>query len=74
MTSINGRKVKDISNLKNQDSMYLAHTMGETLSHALAEVALKRPVDPIEYLAEWLYKHAENRKYAEEVCTCIDEI
>ncbi|CAH1789801.1 unnamed protein product [Owenia fusiformis] len=51
---------------KNIDSRYLADQLGEALQLALAEVADKRPWDPIEYLAQWLYKHAENLKNDEE--------
>lgn len=42
------------------DAQYLRDTVGTCLSACLAEVCQKRPTDPIEYIAYWLYKHVEN--------------
>ncbi|XP_074659279.1 uncharacterized protein LOC141912018 [Tubulanus polymorphus] len=46
---------------KTFDACYLANALGNVLTEALAEVADKRPWDPVEYLAMWLYKYAETR-------------
>ncbi|XP_051837947.1 DPY30 domain-containing protein 1-like isoform X2 [Antechinus flavipes] len=42
------------------ESRYLRRFLGQCLSQALADVAKFKPVDPIEYLAFWLYKYKKN--------------
>ena len=49
------------------DAKYIADVLGSPLTAALAEVAEKRPWDPIEYLAQWLYKHKANLDYHQRV-------
>jgi len=41
------------------DGKYVAQHLGTALTLALAEIAEKRPRDPIEYLGEWLYKYRQ---------------
>lgn len=41
------------------DAKYLAAVLGPLLTKVLAEVADKRPWDPIEFIAKWLHHHAE---------------
>lgn len=45
------------------DSEYLKRHVGKALSEGLAEICLKKPTDPIEYLALWLRKYVENGVY-----------
>lgn len=48
------------------EAQYVARTVGPALSKGLAEIVEKRPVDPVEYLAHYLYKFVENRHEAQK--------
>ena len=49
------------------DGKYVAEHMGTALTLALAEIAERRPADPVEYLANWLYKYQETMDYNKKV-------
>ena len=49
------------------ESDYLKKWIGVPITEALTEVALKRPADPIEYIALWLLKYKENQLKKSEV-------
>lgn len=55
------------------DTEYLKNNIGKCLVEGLAEVVEQRPMDPIEFLAQWIYKYRENRDYDRKVSvTCRD--
>lgn len=59
------------------DGKYVAEHLGTALTVALAEIAERRPLDPVEYLAHWLYKYQEsvnyNKKKQELLCQIREE-
>ncbi|XP_015905859.2 uncharacterized protein [Parasteatoda tepidariorum] len=49
---------------QNKDSRYLAGVLGDALVKGLAQVAQRRPSDPIGYLATYLYQYAAMKSSA----------
>ena len=49
------------------DAQYLMTSVAHPLQKALAEIVLKKPRDPIEYLAHWLYNYSGVTKADHEV-------
>ena len=52
------------------DTEYLQCMVGEALALGLAEVAMKKPADPIDYLGCWLLRYKVNSKTASKVQLC----
>ncbi|XP_064613972.1 trichohyalin-like [Liolophura sinensis] len=50
----------------NYEGQYLADNLGSALTLALAEIAERRPWDPIEYLAHFLYKFRANMEFEQK--------
>ncbi|XP_026534205.1 DPY30 domain-containing protein 1-like [Notechis scutatus] len=48
------------------DTKYFKENLGMCLAEGLAEVADRRPIDPIRFLASWIYNYNENRKKEEK--------
>jgi len=48
------------------DTEYLKTQLGDCLVECLSEVSEKRPLDPIEYIGQWLYKFMENKQHARQ--------
>ncbi|KAH9555007.1 hypothetical protein CY35_08G092500 [Sphagnum magellanicum] len=42
------------------DAAYVDKLVGKVLVQACAAVTLARPMDPVEFLSEWLHKHCDN--------------
>ncbi len=46
---------------------------GPAIAKGLADIILRKPSDPVEYLAHFLYKYAENKNYEQKVCWNLDD-
>ncbi|XP_067649385.1 uncharacterized protein [Haliotis asinina] len=65
---------KDVPAPSTVDGKYVSYNLGSALTLALAEIAEKRPWDPIEYLAQWLYKYRENTDFNKKQERLMKEI
>ncbi|KAF5308189.1 hypothetical protein FQR65_LT06369 [Abscondita terminalis] len=60
--------------IDSQDVLYLKRVFGKSLALALAEVAMKKPRDPIHYLGHWLFKYRYNQEISQERKREIEEL
>lgn len=44
------------------EAQYVSKTVGPAIAQGLAEIVQRKPVDPVEYLANFLYKFVENQE------------
>lgn len=51
----------DVRDDEGLDSSYVKQHLGQPLILGLAQICLKKPKDPIEFLAHWLYRYRETQ-------------
>jgi len=60
--------------LSEEDNVYLASVIGQPLTECLGEMITKAPLDPIEWIAHWLYNYANAKTYFEEKAKFFEEL
>lgn len=55
------------------DCYFLRHDLGPLLSLCIAEIVTKCPRDPIEYMGQWLRRHAYNQEIAKQACISVSD-
>lgn len=63
-----------IEGLPSHDSDYLKRHLGQPLTLALAEIAAKKPSDPIHYLGHWLYRWRANQENRQKSAEFLEEL
>ena len=66
------QKSQDIS--LTTDDEYLKKHLGVPLTHALVEIVMKQPEDPIHYLAHWLFKWRWNQELKQQKEMEVNEL
>ena len=67
-------ELKFKSNWLEKPLLLINNNKGTALSQGLAEIIQKRPADPVEYLANYLYKYNENKIQKQKVISQINNI
>jgi len=60
--------------MSREDNIYLVSVIGEPLTQCLAELVTKAPIDPLEWIAHWLYNYTNAKTYNEEKAKFLDDL
>jgi phage tail tape-measure protein len=53
--------------MQSEDAEYLRDTVGDVLAKGVAATISASPTDPVQFLGEWLHKHVDNVRVADDL-------